>query len=78
MTKRPAKQQQPRQRGHSWAIYHIKSTPAKLVGIIDNAPDEHTAIARAIEQHQVLPNERSRLIALLMGNKPRGQPPRGH
>jgi hypothetical protein len=30
---------------HSWAVYHIKGTPAKLVGIIDNAPDEQSAIA---------------------------------
>ena len=29
------------------AIYHLKGTPAKLVGIIDDAPDEKTAIERA-------------------------------
>jgi hypothetical protein len=46
-----------------WAVYHIKGTPAKLASIIDNAPDAETAIAHAIEEYQVRPNELGRLIA---------------
>ena len=61
MSKRPPDQHKPR--GHSWSVYHLKSTPAKLVGIIDNTPNEQTAIARAIEEYDVPPNERGRLIA---------------
>ena len=70
MAKRPTKQQQPC--GPSWSVYHIKSTPAKFVGVIDNAPDEQTAIARAMEVYELPPNEQSRLIALLRGNTPQG------
>ena len=70
MAKRPTKQQQPC--GPSWSVYHIKSTPAKFVGVIVDAPDEQTAIARAMEVYELPPNEQSRLIALLRGNTPQG------
>jgi hypothetical protein len=39
-------------------VYHIKGTPAKFVGIIENAPDAETAIARAIEEYQDPPRDR--------------------
>jgi hypothetical protein len=46
MAKRPTTK---RPETHSWAVYHIKGTPAKVVNVIGDAPDEKTAVARAIE-----------------------------
>jgi 1,2-phenylacetyl-CoA epoxidase PaaB subunit len=43
MAKRPTKQQS----NHSWAIYHIRGTPAQFIGIVFDAPDEQAAIKQA-------------------------------
>ena len=51
-----------KERTHSWAVYHIRGTPARLVGIID-APDEQGAIDKAIEEFKVRANQRGRPIA---------------
>jgi hypothetical protein len=41
MAKPPTKQQPER---HSWAVYHIRGTPAQFVGLVHDAPDEQSAI----------------------------------
>jgi hypothetical protein len=49
---------------HSWAVYQLKGTPAKLVGIVCDQPDDQSAIERAIEKYKVPPDERGKLMAL--------------
>ena len=47
---------------HSWAIYRLSGTPAKLLGIV-YATDEKAAIATAIEEFSIEPQHQGRLIA---------------
>jgi hypothetical protein len=58
MTKRPTKQP-----NHSWSICRLRGTPAQLIGIVYDRPDEQAAIARAIEEFRVPANQHNRLIA---------------
>jgi hypothetical protein len=58
MPKQPTKQRNP-----SWAVYHIRGTPAQFVGIVYDQPDERAAIKRAIEEFEVPANQRNRLMA---------------
>jgi hypothetical protein len=61
--KRPTKQpSQPASKSSKWNIYHIKGTPAVLLGQVE-APDEETAIKRAIEEFEISPTIQRRLLA---------------
>jgi hypothetical protein len=61
--KRPAKQAfPPASKSNKWSIYHIKGTPAVLLGQVE-APDEETAIKRAIEEFKISPTIQKRLLA---------------
>jgi len=59
MTKRSTTTQE----SHNWAVYLTKTIPAKLVGFIEDSPDERTAIARAITEYRVPKDEQGRLVA---------------
>jgi hypothetical protein len=47
---------------YTWKIYHIKGTPAVLLGDVD-APDEKTASKKAIDQFEIGPALQNRLLA---------------
>jgi hypothetical protein len=46
----------------SWSIYRLRGTLAAFVGIV-YAPDEKTAIAKAIEEFKIAPAHHGRIIA---------------
>jgi hypothetical protein len=58
MAKPPTKPQ-----AHSWAIYHIRGTPAQFIGIVFDQPDQESAIKKAIEEYDIPANQHDRLIA---------------
>jgi hypothetical protein len=47
---------------YTWNIYHIKGTPAALLGSVE-APDEQTAIKKAIEEFKISPALQKRFLA---------------
>ena len=57
----PAKPTQP-PKDVQWVISLLEATPAKQIGIV-YAPDEATAMARAIEQFRIPENQQGRLFA---------------
>jgi hypothetical protein len=66
MKRPPAKKQSPLPapagKQYTWSIYHIKGTPAALLGRVE-APDEETAIKKAIDEFQIGPALQNRLLA---------------
>jgi hypothetical protein len=57
---------QPTATGATWAVYDIKSRPAKLVGIV-SARDKRAAVARANREHNVSQREGGRLMVVRQG-----------
>jgi hypothetical protein len=57
-----------KKRAPSWRVYNLEHIPAQFIGTIENAPDEQTAIARAIKKFNIPSNERGRLIAQRRGD----------
>jgi hypothetical protein len=66
MKRPPARKQSPPSapagKQYTWNIYHIKGTPAALLGRVE-APDEETAIRKAIDQFEIDPALQKRLLA---------------
>ena len=52
----------PASKPNRWNIYHIKGTPAVLLGHVE-APDDESAIKRAIEEFKISPALQKRLLA---------------
>jgi hypothetical protein len=52
----------PASKPNKWNIYHIKGTPAILLGHVE-APDEESAIKRAIEEFKISRTIQKRLLA---------------
>ena len=51
---------------YRWQIYHIKGTPAKFIGTV-TAPDEETALKKAISELDIDPKIRNRIVAMRQG-----------
>ena len=57
MAKRPTEQQ-----SYSWNIYRLRGTPAQLIGIVHNQPDEQAPIKFAIEEFKIPQNQRNKSL----------------
>jgi hypothetical protein len=52
-----------RPRNYNWAVYYTQHTPPRLVGFVDNEPNELAAVARAIRDYKIPLHERDGLAA---------------
>jgi hypothetical protein len=71
--KRESKAGRPSKSTH-WLVYKLGGRKAAMLGTV-NAPDEDSALARAIEEFHVSPGERRRLIVRPAGDKAQAHPP---
>jgi hypothetical protein len=56
----------PPKKEYRWAIYHIKGTPAKFIGSV-SAPDEETALKKAVVELEIDTKIRNRIVAMRQG-----------
>jgi hypothetical protein len=53
----------PNQQAYSWAIYRIRASAARFIGIVEGQSNEAAAIRQAVEDFKIPPDLADRLLA---------------
>jgi hypothetical protein len=48
---------------HSWVVFQLRTTPAKLIGVVHDQPDALSAIKAALKKFDVPPDQRHGVAA---------------